>query len=61
MMERMEATGVDLFIDVHGDEEIPFNFLAGQHYSQSYSSLVARICSSPQGVCDASRNPHIAS
>lgn len=26
---RMEATGVDFFLDVHGDEELPYNFVAG--------------------------------
>ena len=27
--ERMKATGVDLFIDAHGDEALPYNFVAG--------------------------------
>lgn len=27
--ERMEATGVDLFIDAHGDEALPYVFIAG--------------------------------
>lgn len=27
--ERMEATGVALFIDAHGDEALPYNFVAG--------------------------------
>ena len=27
--QRMEATGVDLFIDAHGDEALPYNFVAG--------------------------------
>ena len=27
--ERMEATGVDLFIDAHGDEALPYVFVAG--------------------------------
>ena len=27
--QRMEATGVDLFVDVHGDEALPYNFVAG--------------------------------
>jgi murein tripeptide amidase MpaA len=25
----MQETGVDAFVDVHGDEELPFNFLSG--------------------------------
>ena len=27
--EKMLATGVDLFLDIHGDEAIPYNFVAG--------------------------------
>jgi len=27
--QRMHQTGVDLFIDVHGDEVIPYNFISG--------------------------------
>ncbi|MBT8448667.1 MAG: hypothetical protein KJO69_03205, partial [Gammaproteobacteria bacterium] len=27
--EKMLATGVDMFLDIHGDEAIPYNFLAG--------------------------------
>ena len=27
--ERMQATGVDFCLDVHGDEALPYNFLAG--------------------------------
>ena len=29
MMGCMEETGCDLFIDVHGDEELTYNFIAG--------------------------------
>ncbi len=28
-MRRMDETGCDLFLDIHGDEEIAANFLAG--------------------------------
>ncbi|GGO82962.1 hypothetical protein GCM10011348_25560 [Marinobacterium nitratireducens] len=28
--ERMEQTGVDLYLDLHGDEALPCNFIAGQ-------------------------------
>ena len=34
--ERMLATGVDLFLDIHGDEAIPYNFLAGCEGIPSY-------------------------
>lgn len=27
--QRMRETGVDLFVDVHGDEVIPYNFISG--------------------------------
>jgi len=29
VMGKMEETGCDLFIDVHGDEELTYNFIAG--------------------------------
>ncbi|MGF1466242.1 MAG: M14-type cytosolic carboxypeptidase [Sandaracinaceae bacterium] len=35
--ERMAAAGVDLCLDVHGDEELPFNFLAGPEGVPSFS------------------------
>jgi len=28
VLEKMKETGVDVFCDIHGDEEIPYNFLA---------------------------------
>ncbi|MGF1699540.1 M14-type cytosolic carboxypeptidase [Photobacterium makurazakiensis] len=34
--ERMLATGVDMFLDIHGDEAIPFNFVAGSEGIPSY-------------------------
>ncbi|SHH28880.1 M14 family metallopeptidase [Ferrimonas marina] len=29
VLERMSQTGVDFFLDVHGDEALPYNFIAG--------------------------------
>ena len=29
VLQKMDETGCDMFLDVHGDEELPFNFLAG--------------------------------
>ena len=29
ILKKMDETGCDAFLDVHGDEELPFNFLAG--------------------------------
>ena len=33
VLQRMTQTGVDVFVDVHGDEELPFNFLSGSEGS----------------------------
>ncbi len=30
IQQKMEQTGCDLFLDIHGDESIPYNFIAGQ-------------------------------
>jgi murein tripeptide amidase MpaA len=32
----MQETGVDCFLDVHGDEELPFNFLVGAEKSKNW-------------------------
>lgn len=29
VLKRMQQTGVDMFLDVHGDEALPYNFVAG--------------------------------
>jgi murein tripeptide amidase MpaA len=29
VLRKMDETGVDFFLDVHGDEELPYNFLSG--------------------------------
>lgn len=34
--KKMEETGVDCFVDVHGDEELPFNFLSGAEATQNW-------------------------
>jgi murein tripeptide amidase MpaA len=31
VLEKMKETGVDCFLDVHGDEELPFNFTSGSN------------------------------
>ncbi|PML80458.1 M14 family metallopeptidase [Enterovibrio norvegicus] len=35
--ERMLETGVDMMLDIHGDEAIPYNFVAGSEGIPSYS------------------------
>mmetsp|Transcript_7820 Transcript_7820/g.11413 ORF Transcript_7820/g.11413 Transcript_7820/m.11413 type:complete len:456 (-) Transcript_7820:118-1485(-) len=29
VLNKMDETGVDMFLDIHGDEELPFNFISG--------------------------------
>lgn len=52
--ERMHATGVDLALDVHGDEGLPYNFIAGgegvarwnetmEAELQAFKTLLARL------------------
>ncbi|WP_395376685.1 M14-type cytosolic carboxypeptidase [Marinicella sp. W31] len=35
--EQMHAKGLDLFLDVHGDEAIPYNFVAGCEGNPNYN------------------------
>lgn len=41
--EAMLATGVDLFLDVHGDERIPYVFVAGCEGNPGYSERIAAL------------------
>ena len=41
VINKMEATGVDLFYDVHGDEALPYVFLAGSQGTPSYNDGLA--------------------
>lgn len=41
--ERMHRTGVDLCLDVHGDEELPHNFAAGPDGVPSFSAHQAAL------------------
>lgn len=43
VINKMEETGVDLFYDVHGDEALPFVFLAGSEGTPSYNDRLARL------------------
>ena len=43
VINKMEATGVDLFYDVHGDEALPYVFLAGSQGAPSYSERFAHL------------------
>lgn len=39
--KKMEETGVDLFLDIHGDESIPYNFLSCCEGIPGYSEKMA--------------------
>jgi murein tripeptide amidase MpaA len=38
--EKMLATGVDMHLDIHGDEALPFNFVAGSEGVPSYNDRI---------------------
>lgn len=41
--ERMLQTGVDMFLDIHGDEAIPDNFVSGSEGIPSYDERLATL------------------
>ncbi|MCE0494832.1 M14 family metallopeptidase [Vibrio salinus] len=40
---KMLETGVDMFLDIHGDEAIPYNFIAGSEGVPSYDEKMAHL------------------
>jgi murein tripeptide amidase MpaA len=40
--QEMDKVGVDLFLDIHGDENLPYNFVAGSEGNTSYSDEIAK-------------------
>ncbi|ARN75323.1 M14 family metallopeptidase [Oceanicoccus sagamiensis] len=38
--QKMQEIGVDLFLDIHGDEALPYNFVAGSEGVPSYHSSI---------------------
>ncbi len=43
VIDKMQKTGVDLFYDVHGDETLPFVFLAGSEGTPSYNDRLEHL------------------
>ena len=41
--EKMLETGVDMFLDIHGDEALPYNFVAGCEGNPSYNERNKRL------------------
>ncbi len=44
--QAMQQTGIDLFLDIHGDEALPYNFVAGCEGNPSYNETLATLESS---------------
>jgi murein tripeptide amidase MpaA len=43
VLDKMQQTGVDLFLDIHGDEAIPYNFVAGTEGNPNYDERIAKL------------------
>lgn len=43
VMQKMAQTGVDLFLDMHGDESIPYNFVAGSEGNPGYNQRIKQL------------------
>lgn len=41
--QKMLEVGVDMFLDIHGDENLPYNFVAGAEGVPSYSAKMAAL------------------
>lgn len=53
--EKMHETGVDIFLDIHGDEALPYIFVAGTegvpHYSEKTAALETLFKTAFQAAC----------
>lgn len=43
VLDRMDAVGVDFCLDVHGDEELPYNFLSGAEGIPGWTERLAAL------------------
>lgn len=43
VLNMMAATGVDFYLDVHGDEALPYNFVAGSEGVPSYNDSIHQL------------------
>lgn len=43
VLEAMKATGVDLFLDIHGDETLPYNFILGCQANPTFSDRLSSL------------------
>lgn len=40
-LKEMERIGVDMLLDIHGDEELPYNFIAGNEGNAGYTEAMS--------------------
>ncbi|MFW8589985.1 M14 family metallopeptidase [Glaciecola sp. 2405UD65-10] len=43
VLNKMQSTGVDAFFDIHGDEALPYNFVAGSEGNPNYDERIAML------------------
>jgi murein tripeptide amidase MpaA len=43
VLAMMQRTGVDLFLDIHGDENLPYNFVAGSEGIPGYNQYMDQL------------------
>lgn len=43
VLAMMQRTGVDLFLDIHGDENLPYNFVAGSEGIPGYNQYMEQL------------------
>lgn len=43
VLNKMQQTGCDLFLDFHGDEALPYNFVAGAEGNPGYSKRIEQL------------------
>jgi len=51
VLKKMDETGVDVFLDVHGDEALPFNFIAGGEGCPNWSKRLETLHGAFLGQC----------
>lgn len=43
VLKAMDQTGVDLYLDIHGDENLPYNFVAGSEGVPSFNQYIQAV------------------
>ena len=62
VLKKMDRTGVHLLLDVHGDEELPYNFVAASEgipgYNKYLSSMEKKFITHWMNTCPDFQNTH---